>query len=359
MQGSKPDGIEPSRRQVLAGAGLLAGAAVLPRPLAAQTAMAGLAPAASQPNLQLVSRHLQWTSAEHGIEVAKEAGFKGIIWSVRNGAHIVADNVRTELPRIVKLTRDSGLTTPMIVTSISSAESEGVEAILATCRDLGISLYRAGAPRYDYSRPFEEQFAAFRSRLEGLVRLNSQYGTTAAFHTHAYANSIGGSGWDLWVAERGLDPDFVGVNYDIGHVMSKGGAGWRESIRALGPYVHSVSIKDFRWEKTDDVAEGEWPWRTRFVVPGQGMVDFIDFFRYLQSIDFAGPLETYYEYMVDIPGTQNRMNMLGTNYREWQLEMPEAHFVSLLKRDVEFYNSVWQRALANPVAPDFSVNARD
>ena len=140
----------------------------------------------------------------------------------------------------------------------------------------------------------------------------------------------------------------MGVNYDIEHVMSKGGAGWRESIRAVGPHLHSVSIKDFLWEKADDVDPMEWPWRTRFVMPGQGMVDFVDFFRYLQSIGFTVPLETYYEYMVDVPGRTEKMNMLGTNYGEWQLEIPESTYLGHLKRDVDFYNSVLAVRVGKP-----------
>ena len=344
-----------SRRNCLIGARNLVGAAVasgLPLShLGAQTR----APARQTPNLALVSRHLQWTSAEHGIEVAKQAGFPGIVWSVRRGAHIVEANVQSELSRVVRLTRNAGLEVPMIITGISNARSEGAEAVLASMAELGISLYRAFPPRYDYNRPFDDQMSDFRRDLEGLVRLNEKYGTTAAFHTHAGANTIGGSGWDLWIAERGLDPDYVGLNYDIGHVMAKGGAGWRESIRAVGPYLHSVSIKDFRWEEIEAVDENEWSWRTRFVVPGQGMVNFVDFFRYLQGIGFTGPLETYYEYMVDVPGQSEKMNMLGTNYGSWELEIPESTFVGYLKRDVVFYNSVWQYALENPFAPDVSV----
>jgi hypothetical protein len=35
-----------------------------------------------KPYLGLVSRHIQWTDAENGIAVAKEAGFPAILWMV-------------------------------------------------------------------------------------------------------------------------------------------------------------------------------------------------------------------------------------------------------------------------------------
>ena len=89
-----------------------------------------------QPNLALVSRHLQWTDAETGIAVAKEAGFPAILWTVRRGAHIEPAEVEKELPRIVKLTRAAGLETPMIITAIGDEASDKSEAILATMRGL-------------------------------------------------------------------------------------------------------------------------------------------------------------------------------------------------------------------------------
>jgi L-ribulose-5-phosphate 3-epimerase len=310
-----------------------------------------------KPFLSLVSRHIQWTSPENGIAIAKEAGFPGILWTVRGGAHIEAAQVETELPRIVKLTRDAGLETPMIITAIGDVNADRAEPILATMQSLGIRLYRAVTPRYDYKTPIGPQLDACHKKIAALARLNEKYNVTAAFHTHAYANTIGGSGWDLIMVVQDVDPRYVGLNYDIGHVTAKGGYGWRESVRDAGPYLHSVSIKDFYWQKQAKVPPGQYPWRTKFVKPGDGMVDFSGFFRYLQSIGFKGPLENYFEYSVDVPGLPKPFDMLGTNYGRWKLEMPEEVFVGFLKRDVGFYNDVWHQAMTSPAPPDFSMKA--
>jgi sugar phosphate isomerase/epimerase len=235
--------------------------------------------------------------------------------------------------------------------------SDGAEAILATLQRLAIPLYRAAAPRYRYDAPIQPQYDDFRRKLDALARLNERFGTTAAFHTHAYADTIGGSAWDLWMLMRDLDPRRVGLNYDIGHVMAKGGNGWRESIRAVGPYLHSCSIKDFYWEKQAVVPAGQWPWRTKLVRPGDGMVNFGDFFRYLQTIGFQGPLEQYFEYDVAMPGQIKPFDMLGADYKAWKLSIPEAQFVGLLKRDVQLYNDTWRDAFAKPQPPSFSVKA--
>jgi sugar phosphate isomerase/epimerase len=348
-----------SRRQALAmlmSATALGGAAL--RAESQETASTvGKAAVRQKPNLSLVSRHIQWTDAENGIAIAKDAGFPAILWTVRRGAHIEPEQVEKELPRIVGLTRAAGLETPMLITAIGDVSSDRAEAILATMQGLGIRLYRAGMPRYDYNSPVMPQIDAARKKAAALAKLNEKYNTTAAFHTHAYADTIGGSGWDLLMVVNGLDPRYVGLNYDIGHVTAKGGAGWRESIRAVGPYLHSVSIKDFFWEKEPNVPAGQWPWRTHFVRPGDGMVNFPDFFRYLQAINFQGPFENYFEYSVDVPGLPKPFDMLGTDYKKWKLEMTQAQFVGYLKRDVNFYNTVWQQTLTTPPPPPFSVKA--
>lgn len=358
MKGSDQQPVIASRREALALLVSMAsiGSATITR---AQAPFPVRKPVQDKPNLALVSRHVQWTSAENGIRIARQAGFPAILWTVRRGAHVDPAQVRTELPRIVKLTRDAGLATPMIITNIGDVESPGAEAILATMQSLGISLYRAAAPKYQYDAPIAPQYASFRTKLAALAKLNEKYGVTAAFHTHAYADTIGGSAWDLWMLMQDLDPRYIGLNYDIGHVTAKGGAGWRESIRAVGPFLHSCSIKDFYWEKQANVPAGQWPWRTRLVRPGDGMVNFLDFFRYLQSIEFDGPLENYFEYSVDVPGLAKSFDMLGTDYGKWKLEMPEELFVSFLRRDVGFYNGVWHQAMTTPPAPSFSVKAGD
>ena len=84
------------------------------------------APAAAVPRpleIGIVSRHLQFTSMEEAIAIAKEVGFDSIEWNVRNGGHVTPPNVARELPRCIDLTRKAGLSTPMITTSIADATS--------------------------------------------------------------------------------------------------------------------------------------------------------------------------------------------------------------------------------------------
>ncbi len=149
-------------------------------------------------------------------------------WTVRAGAHILAENVERDLRKAVELTRKAGLDAPMVITAIVDAQSPRAEAILSTMQGLGIRYFRAPSFRYDYSQELEPQLEALKPRIGGLAALNQKYGTTAMYHTHSGAGNIGGGVWDLWLVLKQFDRELVGLNYDLGHATIRAAAdGWR------------------------------------------------------------------------------------------------------------------------------------
>ena len=98
----------PARRAARCSGGARWPRAVAPPAAAAQAAPPGRLP------IGIVSRHLQWTTLEDAIAVAKEAGFDAIEWNVRKGGHVAPERVEQELPRAVELTRKAGLAVTMI-----------------------------------------------------------------------------------------------------------------------------------------------------------------------------------------------------------------------------------------------------
>ena len=328
-----------SRRDVLK----LLGAVPFVAPLARPVTTAAQSAANSRATLCLVSRHLQWTSIEEGVEVAAAAGCKAIAWTIRSGAHIEVANVERDLPRAVALTHKAGLATPMAITAVVDAKSPRAEAILETLRGAGIRYYRAPSFRYDLTAELEPQLEALKPRIESLVRLNEKHGATAMYHTHSGAGNVGGAVWDLWSVLKQFDQRFVGLNYDLGHATIRGGSGWLESSHFAHKMVHGLSLKDFRWVKRAG-NRGTGAWSPEMVPPGEGMVDFRNMLAYFKSVGFAGPVELYQEYSVAVPGVPEPVDMLGTNLGQWTLEMPRSQYASLLKRDVDFYTNALTEA---------------
>jgi len=294
--------------------------------------------------LCLVSRHLQWTDVEQGAAAAAEGGCKAVAWTIRGGAHILPENVERELPRAVAAARKAGLETPMAITAIVDAKSERAEAILDTMRNLGIRHYRAPSFRYDYNAELLPQLEALKPRIASLAALNEKYGTTAMYHTHSASGNIGGGVWDLWMVLKDFDPQFVGLNYDLGHATIRGGTGWVETSHFAHRHVRGLSLKDFRWVKGGGGRRGIGGWTAEMVPGGEGMVDFAGMLGYFKSAGFVGPVELYQEYSVTVPGRTEPVNMLGTDYGTWKLEMPKADWISLLKRDVTFYTNALREA---------------
>jgi sugar phosphate isomerase/epimerase len=280
---------------------------------------------------------------EEAVAVAAEAGCKAIAWTVRPGAHILPENVERDLPKAVELAHKAGLETPMVITALVEAKSTRADAILETMRGLGIRHYRAPSFRYDYSGDLEQQLDALKPRIASLVTLNEKYGTTAMYHTHSASGNVGGGVWDLWMILKQFDPRFVGLNYDLGHATIRGGTGWVETSHFAHRFVHGLSVKDFRWVKG---AGGRrlGAWSAEMVPGGEGMVDFAGMLSYFKSVGFAGPVELYQEYSVNVPGVAEPVNMLGTDFGKWRLEMPKSQYLSLLKRDVSFYTNALTEA---------------
>lgn len=307
-----------------------AAAPFLPAPGAAGQ----LLPPQSQPPVKLkvgiVSRHLQWTSVEDAIELAKTAGYDAIEWNVRTGGHVSPDRVERDLPRVIELTRKAGLVTPMITTSIQESSSPHAEAILGTAHGLGIRFYRGGQYfRYDYKAPLLPQIDALKPRIASLVALNQKYGMTWAYHTHSGNGNIGGNVWDIWMAIREFDPSLIALNYDTAHTAIRGGNGWIDAARVALPFIKCVAIKDPHWEQVPGRG-----WVPEFVPLGEGLVDFKARFELLKSAGFDGPVNVHFEHH----------GLLGTNVGTWKLEMPRAEFLAIIKQDLDRLRAAMREA---------------
>jgi sugar phosphate isomerase/epimerase len=325
-----------TRRDALIMAGSAAAATMLPgRPAnAASNATGTAAPVTSaRPALTIFSRHLQWAGVEEAIEAAAAAGFGGIAWTVRDGAHIPPESVERDLRRAVELTHRAGLGTPHIVTAINGAETPYAESIVATAAGLGIHTYRIETSRfgrYDFKGDLPAQLEALRPRVAELVSLNEKYGAGAVIHTHIGLRA--GGVWDTWLLVRDFNPERIGINFDTAFGTAAAGAGWLQALNFARRHIRFLSLKDFRWQKMTP----------EIVVPGQGVVDFQAVLGYFKDTDFHGPAEVQFEYPVPVPGSTTAMNMTNHNLGEWKLDIPKADVIGLMKRDVDFY-AEWLR----------------
>jgi sugar phosphate isomerase/epimerase len=281
--------------------------------------------------VDIYSRHLQWLrSADEVAEAAKEMGYDGVDITVRPyPGHVDPAKVKTDLPPFVKTIRSHGLLVRMITCPITDADSPHAEEILDTASSLDIHNYWWGILHYAPGQPVMAQLDALKPRVAKLEKLNAKYGMKALYHLYAGSAEIGGPVWDMLYVLKDFDPKYVALHYDLAHMTSAGDLGtWRTSLRAAGPYVGGMSVKDSTIVKLPD---GRWS--PKYVPQGEGEVELREVFPILREIGFTGPIEMQPEY--ENGGAQDAAD---------KLTWPRKKVLDNMARDLKVYRA----ALAAP-----------
>ncbi len=332
------------------------------------------------------SRHLQWLRTPDEVaEAVIEMGFDGIDLTVRPyPGHVDPAKVTTDLPPFVNAIRKHGIRVDTITCPITDADSPNAEAILSTASQLGIRHYWWGTFRYDTNTPVMSQLDALKPRVEKLAKLNEKYRMKAMYHTYSGSAIVGAALWDFLYVLRNFDPAYVSFHYDLGHQTTAGGGGtWALSLRAAGPYIGGVSLKDQVLENALVVNEGgpftgspaqggrgggvagrggrggsggrgaagagglgggpaggrggspggnatPATWRERQVPLGTGMDNLPLMAQILKEINFSGPVEIQAEY----PNG-------GAESAQDRITLPRAMVLGAMKRDLLNLKSMW------------------
>ncbi len=239
----------------------------------------------------IFSKHLQFLDYQETAETAAEIGFDGLDIPVRPKGHVLPEHVARDLPLAVAAAQKAGLTVPMMTTAIRGAANEPyTETILKTASALGIKHYRMGYLPYEESKGIAEKLKEYNKDMKALAKLNKKYDIQGAYQNHS-GTRVGGPVWDIDALLKGVDPQWLGCQYDIRHATAEGGKSWPIGLKLLRPYVKNIVIKDFHWDKND---KGKW--FIKDVPVGEGMVDFAAYLGMLKQYKFQGPISMHVEY---------------------------------------------------------------
>jgi sugar phosphate isomerase/epimerase len=266
------------------------------------------------------SKHFQWLDWKDSAALMAELGYDGVDLTLRAGGHVLPERVADDLPKAFEVYKAAGLSMPMTTAGIVDVTSPHAEAMVKTMAALGIRRYRWGGFRYHESQPVQKQIAEFTAKSRDLAALNKAHGVCAMYHTHSGVGQFGSSMWDIWNVVKDLDRSAVSINLDIGHATVEGGlGGWINTSRLVLPYSRGVAVKDFYWAKN---AKGAWA--PRWCALGQGMVNLRQFFGYVKSSGFEGPIQLHLEY-----------EELGDAHSgKTKSTIPRDEFVRLMKQDL-------------------------
>jgi sugar phosphate isomerase/epimerase len=304
----------------IAGSTLLAG-------LASGSVLASDPAGLTVPGIHLFSKHLHFLDYDEMAAAAADMGFAGLDLTVRPGGHVEPDNFERDLPAAIKAIKEAGLSCEMMTTNIVGTSYARDRDLLALARSLGVKLYRLGGLRYDENVSPVVSVEKYREQLTELAGWNREIGITGMYQNHSGAEKFGAAVWDAYLVLKDLDPDYLGVQFDVRHAVTDGGLMWPTNFRLIKPYIRSLIFKDFKW------AEIDGKWRLVNTPMGQGMVDFKRYFRMLKDAGMNYPISLHCEY-----------DLGGANKGKRELTIPESEVLAAIRKDIQTVKRIWAEA---------------
>ncbi len=312
-----------SRRQFL-GTAALAGASI---PLASftpwQQKLSGTA--ADKLSVHIFSKHLQFLDYSDMAKAAADIGFDGVDLTVRPKGHVLPERVKEDLPKTVEAIKKNGLQPMMMTTNVIDADDPVSQEVLNTASRLGFQHYRTNWLKYPDDQPIPESLAQYKNQFQKLARLNKQLGLKGGYQNHS-GLYLGAAIWDLWELLKDADTDGLGSQFDIRHAVVEGGNCWPQNLRLIQPYIKSIALKDFRWEKV------EGTWKVVNVPMGEGMVDFKKYFGLLKEYNINVPVSLHLEYPIG-----------GAEHGATDQVDQKVAF-SAMKKDLQMVHKLWEEA---------------
>ncbi len=305
---------------------IVTGALMPMTPLSALAASPKSVPGSDELQVSIFSKHLQFLGYKDMSAVTADMGFDGVELSVRNGGHVLPENVAKDLPRAVAAVREAGLASDMMVSDVKELNPLS-KTVLETAANQGIKNYRMGYLRYPETGTIPEALAYFNGKVRELAEFNQNIGIQGCYQNHN-GRGVGSNVWELWELLQGSEQEAMGAQYDIYHAVIEGGRSWPNGIRLLKDRIANIVIKDFRWEKID----GNWQvYKTPL---GEGMVDFDAYFKILKGLGISVPVAMHFEY--DLFGAERGNRDIALSNRPIIYEA--------MHKDLQLLRKMWREA---------------
>ena len=269
---------------------------------------------------------LQFLNFDEMGEVLAQLGFDGADMPVRPGGQVEPSDVKTGLPLAVKTLRKYRMEIPMIVTAITDPADPLSIATLQATADSGIKYYRMGWLKYEATKSIQQNLDDHRKTIEKLAEMNEKLGIHGDYQNHS-GTSVGSPVWDIYELMKNVNPQYMGVQYDIRHAVTEGGYSWPLGMKRIAPWIKTIDIKDFAWGKNPD---GQW--KHSNVPLGEGMVNFDEFLKEYAKLKVEAPISIHYEY--DLGGAE-----LGKK----EITMDPMKIYGMMKKDLNWLREAMKK----------------
>lgn len=239
--------------------------------------------------ITVFSKAFQELGFEETADLVAEVGWDGIECPVRKAGHVKSAQVEEDLPKMMEALKKRRKAVSLITTEVVNATDPINVKVLRCASKLGIKTYRLGAPRYDLNKPIMPQLNEIKAAFKDIAALNKELGLYGGFQNHSGANYFGAPIWDVMECIRDLDPQHIGMFFDIGHATVEGGMAWPCHAKLVEERMGAVFVKDFNWQKA---SKG---WAAKWCPLGEGIVN-KTFFDRLKKSQFKGFISQHFEY---------------------------------------------------------------
>ena len=279
-------------------------------------------------SVHLFSKHLQFLDYKNMAKVAADLGFDGLDLTVRPGGHVEPENVESDLPRAVEAMANAGLLSIMMTTAVNNASDEVNRRVLNTAADQGMQFYRMGYYKFDDTKGWKQNLDDHREDMQALADLNKEHGLHGAYQNHA-RKYVGAYIPDIIYLLEGLDSKWAGCQFDIRHATVEGGKAWPQGVEWLKDYLSTIVIKDFTWAKHPKTGK----WGAMNTPLGEGMVDFVGYFKLLRKLNLHPVATMHAEYELG-----------GANHGKRELKISKRQVYKALRKDLQVLKDLWQKS---------------
>lgn len=193
----------------------------------------------------LFTKVLQWLPLNEVPETVKTLGFEGIDLPVRKNGFFDKDDLPKKLPAVVTASERLGLSRPVLTTDMNVGQMDQMDEFLRILAGEGIKDYRMGYLSFA-SKDIIGELKRLNGEMMRLAELHAKHGVTGHYQNHA-GKRIGGSVWEIYHLLEGIDPDHIGVQFDLRHSQVEGYQSYENVFHLISDQIRSFDLKDFVW----------------------------------------------------------------------------------------------------------------
>jgi sugar phosphate isomerase/epimerase len=213
---------------------------------------------------------------EEAVKILASQGWHGIEWTG------LEDNLDT----IHTITCEAGLEISAIGDSVPPTRRADVDRMLAATAALGAERVRIAGLGVEEGQTYREAFAACQEDWGWIEERARHYGVRALVELRPKTLTPSAS-----AARRlleGLDPQYVGVSYDIGSLVIEGWEEPEHGLDLLAEYLAHVQVKNCAFHLAGVESDGTLRWEPKWVPLREGRARLPELFKALAVVGYDG-----------------------------------------------------------------------